>query len=94
MWLRDGDDIKIYQEVVQYQPETLERTVLISLGQLKPPGTDKALVIDDYKWSDDKTKVLIYINAEYVWCRKTRGDYWLLNLANGELWQLGGGLSN
>lgn len=90
---RYGDDIKIYQEVVQYHPETLERTVLISLDQLKPSGTDKALVIDDYKWSDDKTKVLIYTSAEYVWRLKTRGDYWLLDRSNGELWQLGGDLT-
>ena len=85
-----GDDIKLYEEIVNYDPATLERTVLISLGQLTPKGSDKALVVDDYQWSDDQGKLLIYTNAEYVWRKKSRGDYWVLELDTGELWQLGG----
>jgi dipeptidyl-peptidase-4 len=87
---RYGADIKVHEEIVQYDPATLERTILISLTQLTPTGSDKALVIDNYHWSDDKTKALIYTNAEYVWRQKSRGDYWLLNLEDGDLWQLGG----
>lgn len=86
-----GDDIKLYEEIVNYDPATLERTVLISLEQLIPKGSDKALMVDDYQWSDDKSKLLIYTNAEYVWRKKSRGDYWVLELDTGELWQLGGG---
>ena len=87
---RYGDDIKVYEEIIQYDPATLDRTILISLKQLTPQGTDKALVIDNYRWSDDKNRVLIYTNAEYVWRQKSRGDYWVLNLEDGDLWQLGG----
>jgi len=85
-----GDDIKLYEEIVSYDPATLERTVLISLEQLKPKGSDMALVVDDYQWSDDQSKLLIYTHAEYVWRKKSRGDYWVLELDTGELWQLGG----
>ena len=85
-----GDDIKLYEEIVNYDPATLERTVLITLDQLKPKGSNKALVVDDYQWSDDKSKLLIYTNAEYVWREKSRGDYWVLEPDSGELWQLGG----
>jgi len=85
-----GDDIKLYEEIVSYDPATLERTVLISLAQLTPKGSDKALVVDDYQWSDDRSRLLIYTNAEYVWRKKSRGDYWVLELDSGELWQLGG----
>ncbi|MFC1689443.1 DPP IV N-terminal domain-containing protein [Pseudomonadota bacterium] len=85
-----GDDIKLYEEIVNYDPATQERTVLITLEQLKPKGSDKALVVDDYQWSEDKSKLLIYTNAEYVWREKSRGDYWVLELDSGELWQLGG----
>ena len=85
-----GDDIKLYEEIVNYDPATQERTVLITLDQLTPKGSDKALVVDDYQWSDDKARLLVYSNAEYVWRKKSRGDYWVLELDSGELWQLGG----
>ena len=85
-----GDDIKLYEEIVSYDPATQERSVLITLDQLTPEGSEKALVVDDYQWSDDKSKLLINTNAEYVWRKKSRGDYWVLELDSGELWQLGG----
>jgi dipeptidyl-peptidase-4 len=85
-----GDDIKIYEEVVQYDPATLKRSILISLKQLTPFGSDKALTVDDYQWSDDKSKLLIYTNAEYVWRKKDRGDYWVRDLKDGDMWKLGG----
>jgi dipeptidyl-peptidase-4 len=85
-----GNDIKVYEEVVQYQPATLARSILIPLAQLTPEASDKALTVDDYQWSKDKSKILIYTNAEYVWRQKDRGDYWIRDLSSDELWQLGG----
>jgi dipeptidyl-peptidase-4 len=87
---RYGDDIKIYEEIVQYDPATLDRSILVSLEQLTPKGADAALVVDNYTWSDDKSKLLVQTNADYVWRIKSRGDYWVLNRADGDLWQLGG----
>jgi dipeptidyl-peptidase-4 len=84
-----GDDIKLYEEIIEYEPATLKRTILISLAQLTPKGSDKALAIDDYKWSKNGKLLLIYTNAKYVWRDKTRGEYWLLNLSNSDLWKLG-----
>lgn len=84
-----GDDIKVYEEIVQYGPATLARNVLITLKQLTPKGASNALVVDDYQWSEDNSLLLIYTNAEYVWRDKTRGEYWLLNLKDGDLWKLG-----
>jgi dipeptidyl-peptidase-4 len=77
---------------VQYDPATLERSVLVSLEQLTPEGSDKALVVDDYQWSKDGSRLLIYTNARYVWREKSRGDYWVLDADSDELWQLGGEL--
>ncbi|MFT4635146.1 MAG: dipeptidyl-peptidase-4 [Chitinophagales bacterium] len=85
-----GNDIKIYQEVVQYDPVSLARSTLITLQQLTPKGADKALTVDDYQWSKDKSKLLIFTNAEYVWRQKDRGDYWVRDLTSGAFWQLGG----
>lgn len=87
---RYGDDIKVYEEIVEYDPATSKRTVLLPLKKLIPKGFDKALAIDDYQWSDDKSKILIYTNAQYVWRKKDRGDYWVRDLNTDDLWQLGG----
>lgn len=84
-----GDDIKLYEEIVQYDPATLEREVLITLAQLTPKGSENALPIDSYSWSKNRKLVLVYTNAKYVWRDKTRGEYWVLNLENDDLWQLG-----
>ena len=35
-----GNDIRVYEEVVQYDPATLARSILISLKQLTPKGAD------------------------------------------------------
>jgi dipeptidyl-peptidase-4 len=83
-----GDDIRVYEEVVQYDPATLARSILISLKQLTPKGADKALTVDDYQWSDDKSKILIYTNAEYVWRERDRGDYWVRDISTGDLWKV------
>ncbi len=43
------------------------------------------LTINDYQWSDDGTRLLVFTNTKKVWRRNTRGDYWLLHLKNGTL---------
>jgi dipeptidyl-peptidase-4 len=88
-----GDDINPYREIVSYDPATLDREVLISLAQLTPQGADQALAVDNYQWSDDKRRLLIYANSRKVWRQKSRGDYWILQLDSSELWQLGGDMS-
>ena len=86
----NGNDIKIYQEVVQYDPVSGDRKILISLQDLTPEGHDNALVVDDYRWSDGGDRILVYTAAKYVWREKSRGDYWLIDRKDNELWQLGG----
>jgi len=86
----NGDDIKAPEDIVFYDPETLERTVLVSAQQLTPEGAERAFVIDDYLWSDDRSKLLVYTNSKKVWRTKSRGDYWILDIETGSLWQLGG----
>jgi len=86
----DGEDIKAPEDIIFYAPETTARSVLISAQQLTPEGAERALIIDDYHWSDDRSKLLVYTNSKKVWRTKSRGDYWILDIASGELWQLGG----
>jgi dipeptidyl-peptidase-4 len=85
-----GEKINPYREIVKYDPATLERTVLLSLEQLTPEGAGQPLPVDDYHWSDDNSRLLLYTNARKVWRKRSRGDYWVLEFDTGELWQLGG----
>ena len=81
------------KDIVRYETATGLREVLIEAGQLVPEGRARALEIDDYIWSEDKKRLLIFTNTERVWRRNTRGDYWVMDLATGDLRQLGGDAS-
>lgn len=86
----DDEEAEGPKDIVFYDPETLESKTLVTAAQLTPAGAEQALSVDDYAWSDDGSKLLVYANAERVWREKDRGDYWLLDLDSGELWRLGG----
>ncbi len=79
-------------DIVRYNVESGTKSVLVNASQLLPPGATKPLDIDDYIWSEDNSRLLIFTNTRKVWRYNTRGDYWMLNLTNGKLKQLGKGL--
>jgi dipeptidyl-peptidase-4 len=86
----NGDLVEHPKDLVSYEFETLARTVILSADDLIPPGADKPLVIDDYAWSDDQSKLLLYTNSVRVWRVKSRGDYSVLDQGTGKLTKLGG----
>jgi dipeptidyl-peptidase-4 len=85
-----GDLVEHPKDLVSYDFETLERTVILSAQDLVPPDSDAPLVIDDYAWSKDQSKLLLYTNSVRVWREKSRGDYSVLDLDTGKLTRLGG----
>jgi len=76
-------------DIVRYEADGVSKTILVNASQLIPNGTNNPLVISDYVWSPDNTKILIFTNTRKVWRQNSRGDYWVLNLSNGQLKQLG-----
>jgi dipeptidyl-peptidase-4 len=99
-WLADGSGyttlepsirVQAGRDIVRYNPESGERDVLVPAERLIPQGQSVPLFIEDYQWSDDGTKLLIFTNTQRVWRLNTRGDYWVLELESGRLQQLGGG---
>ena len=97
-WLGDGTAYTTVERaegggsnIVRYDAATGTRSVLISSTQLTPSGGDKPLTIADYVWSDDGSKLLIFTNTRKVWRQNTRGDYWVLNVKDGGLKQVGAG---
>ena len=77
-------------DIVKYDTATGTREVLVTAEQLTPKGAKAPLDIQDYKTSDDKSKLLIFTNTKQVWRQNTRGDYWVLDVASGKLQKLGG----
>jgi dipeptidyl-peptidase-4 len=76
-------------DIVRYDTKTGSRTVLVSASDLIPANASKPIGIQDYIWSDDKSKLLIFTNTRRVWRYNTRGDYWVFSIAEKKLTQLG-----
>jgi len=96
-WLDDGagyttlerSTIQGGADIVRYDTKTAARTILVSATDLIPQNESKPIGIEDYIWSDDKSKLLIFTNTRRVWRYNTRGDYWIFDLAAKKLTQLG-----
>ena len=93
-WMEDGRSYSALTEkgLVRVDAATLAETVIVPQAAFVPEGTARPLRVEDYTWSEDKTKLVIYTNSRRVWRRNTRGDYWLLDVAAGTVRQLGKGL--
>ena len=98
-WLPDGDayttvepseSVEDAHDIVRYDTKPGAREVLVSASTLRPPDATRPLEIDDYAWSSDRARLLVFTNTVRVWRRNTRGDYWVLDVASGALRKLGG----
>jgi dipeptidyl-peptidase 4 len=78
------------QDIVRYETATGKREILVSAAKLIPPGKQTPLAIENYAWSKDKSRLLIFTNSKQVWRRNTRGDYWVVEPSSGTLHKLGG----
>ena len=78
------------RDIVRYATGSGERTVLVTATAITAPGDTTALDVEDYGWSPDGTRLLIFTNSQPVWRQNNRGDYWVLDPASGRLQKLGG----
>jgi dipeptidyl-peptidase-4 len=77
-------------DIVRYATATGARDIFIAAAKMIPAGAKAPLTVESYKFSPDGKRVLIFTNSRTVWRQNTRGDYWLLDLANGALKKIGG----
>ena len=91
-WTTEGSSYYAVEkkEIVKIELPSQNKTVFISRKQLITKNGD-TLVPRSFQLSPDGKLALIYTNAQKVWRYPTRGDYWLLNLATGDLKQMGKG---
>ena len=79
------------KDIVEYDTASGKRTILVSHKQLIPAKADnKPLTIDDYVWSNDAKRLLIYTESRRVWRTNSRGDYWVLDRDTNALKKIGG----
>jgi dipeptidyl-peptidase-4 len=75
--------------LVELNLETDDRRTLIDGSALRNPdatGEDDALIqIEDYAYSPDGAKVLLYTDSERVWRLNTKGYYYVYDLPTGRV---------
>jgi dipeptidyl-peptidase-4 len=77
-------------DLVRVDAASGRRSVLIPATRFRPTGAKDPLDVEDYSWSADEKKLLIFTNSARVWRENTRGDFWVLDLASRSLKKLGG----
>ena len=84
-WLEDGsgyttleaaenqshDEETKVKELVRYDSASGARTVLVTAAMLTPTDTEKPLILQNYDWSEDKQRLLIFTNSQRVWRQNT-----------------------
>ncbi|HLX11226.1 MAG TPA: S9 family peptidase [Bacteroidota bacterium] len=97
-WMKDGksyttleksDAKKGAQDIVKYDAKSGKRELLVAAAKLVPAGDTAQLNIEDYEWSADGSKLLVYTNSARVWRSNTRGDYWVYDLTADKLQKIG-----
>ncbi len=78
------------KDIVRFDTASGARKVLVPASSLVPAPGQKPLEIEDYAWSKDGSRLLLFTNTRKVWRHKTRGDYWVLDVRDGVLRKLGG----
>jgi dipeptidyl-peptidase 4 len=78
------------RDIVRHDPKTNTTEILVPAELLVPPGGNAPLGLDDYTFSPDRSRLLIFTNSQRVWRSNTRGDYWVLDRSSHELRRLGG----
>lgn len=77
-------------DLVSIDAATGRRTVLVAAAAFRPAGQPEPLEVEEYEWSPDHQRLLIFTNSARVWRGNTRGDFWVLDLQAKALRKLGG----
>lgn len=94
-WSADGNAFAAIEQgnLVKTDIRSGRKTALIAKEKFQKSGSSQPLTITDFAFTPDSSQVLIFTNTARVWRYNTRGDYYLLNQATGQLRQLGSGSS-
>jgi len=86
-WMKDG---KTYTNVEQdasgntdlYRVDAVTgaRQLLVHGADLVPPGSRRPVAIEEYRFSDDGAKLLVFTNSVRVWRQNTKGTFFVWDL--------------
>ena len=93
-WSPDGSGYyKITDgNIVLVDLKSNKETVIVSGEKFIPAGQSSPLEVENFIFTPNQDKVLIFTNSKKVWRLNTKGDYWILDLQNNSLKQLGSSL--
>lgn len=97
-WIDEGNSYVISEpslaveggrDMMRVESNSQLKSVWISATELIPEDQDTPLRIANFTFSDDESKMLIFTNTSRVWRRNTKGDYWIFDLKDRSLRQIG-----
>ena len=89
-WSKDGNSYYRVEggEITEYTLPQNVKKVIVAKSLLTPSG-GKQIMPRSFQFSDNNQKVLVFTNSKKVWRQDTRGDYYVLDLSNNSLKQIG-----
>jgi dipeptidyl-peptidase-4 len=82
-WMPDGESFSYVarEGLVLEEAVTGARRVTVESSALVLPDASGPIAIEDYEWSPDGGKLLIYTNSQRVWRANTKGTYYVYDLS-------------
>ncbi|MDE3235015.1 MAG: S9 family peptidase [Bacteroidota bacterium] len=90
-WSKSGNSYYVVENeaIVEYALPSFTKKVIATAHELTPQGKMNALILKNFSFSEDGSKLLLYTNSKKVWRYETRGDYWVYDVKAGSLKQIG-----
>ncbi|MEK7253274.1 MAG: DPP IV N-terminal domain-containing protein, partial [Bacteroidota bacterium] len=90
-WAKDGNSFFTTEDggIVKTELPGITKTTFLAKADFTPKDAANPVKVENFTFSEDGKLLLIYTNSKRVWRLKTKGDYWMLDLASKKLWQLG-----
>ena len=90
-WLADGESFTVVETTADGSDlwvegiRTGKRTRLLEGSVLKVTESAPPIEIEDYEWSADERKLLIFSDAQRVWRQATKGTYYVYDIGERRL---------
>lgn len=81
-------DVEDGTDLVRYDVETGDRTIILGADKLALGEGKDPLTIDDFTYGPKNRKMLIFTNSKKVWRYNTKGEYWVIDLKTFEKVQI------
>src|SRR5882762_1225334 len=91
-WMQDGkaytaieDDASGNTDLYRVDALTGTKQLLVRGADLVPPGGGKSIMIEEYRFSADGSKLLVFTNSARVWRQNTKGTFFVWDVPGRRL---------